>query len=104
MLIMTTWKTRPNTPDAAKRMMAIWGQQLERNAKDPAWKELWFYLHTDGSGGASLAEVPDTGVAGQRAMQMCMELGEFLEIDMKPVLTQEQAMPAIIAAQATIAG
>ncbi len=104
MLIMTTWKTRPNTPEASKRMMATWGQQLERHTKDPVWKELWFYIHTDGSGGASLAEVPDTEVAGQRAMQLCMELSEFLEIDMKPVLNQEQAMPAVIASQATIVG
>jgi hypothetical protein len=104
MLMLNTWKTRPLSPEQTKRMMAIWGAQLERHAKDPVWNELFFCLHADGSGGASLVEASDGDAANQRGLQLCIELGEFLEIETKVVLNQEQAMPAILASMATIGG
>jgi hypothetical protein len=102
MLLMTTWKVRSITPEASKRMMAVWSRQLELNAKDPVWKELWVYFYTDGSGGVNLIETPNTEVAAQRGLQIAMELTEFLEMETKPVLSLEQAMPAIVAWQATM--
>jgi hypothetical protein len=102
MILLTAWKTRPLSPEQQKRMMAIWGAQLERTAKDPAWKPLSFYMYADGSGGISLAEVTDYDKANARGLQESIELSEFLELDSRPVLTQEQAMPAILAAMASI--
>ncbi len=104
MLMLTTWKSRPLSPEQTKRMMAVWGTQLERDQKDPAWKELFFCVFADGSGGASLVEATDPDAANQRALQTCLELGEFFELETRPVLSQEQAMPAILASMATISG
>ena len=102
MMMLTTWKNRPLSPEQSKRMMTVWGAQLERYTKDPAWKEPFFCMYADGSGGASLADAPDTDTASQRALQLCLELSEFLEIETKVVLTQEQAVPAILASMATL--
>jgi hypothetical protein len=102
MLTLTTWKTRPLAPEQQKRMMTVWGAQLERHANDPVWKEHFMCVHADGSGGASLTETSDSEAAAQRSLLVCLELGEFLDIETKVVLTQEHAMPAILAALGTL--
>jgi hypothetical protein len=104
MLLLTTWKNRPLNPEQQQRLMKVWAAQLERQTKDPAWKQLFFYMHADGSGGATVADLPDTDKAAARGLQECIELTEFLELETRFVLTQEQAMPSILAAMATTAG
>jgi hypothetical protein len=102
MLILTTWKSRPLTPEQSKRMMAVWGTQLESHATNPVWNELFWVMSADGSSGASLTEAADPDVAARRSLQICLELGEFVDIETKVVVDQSHAMAPILAAMATV--
>jgi hypothetical protein len=101
MLILTTWKTHPLSPEKLTRMVPIWGAQVEQHAKNPAWTELFNCTLIDGSGGFTLAEAADQDAANLRGLQIALELREFMEIGMKPVFRIEDALPAVMAAVAT---
>ena len=36
MHLITTWKTRPLSPEQFSRLMAVWGKLEERSATDPS--------------------------------------------------------------------
>jgi len=101
MLMCTTWKNRPISPEQTQRMMAIWAQ-LE--AETDASERLCWFQFGDGSGGFQVVRVADEAAAMASGLEASLALGEFLELESRPVLDLESAMPAIVAAVARISG
>lgn len=95
MLLYTTWKMRPLTPEQTERMMAIWAEQ--EAAADTSQRLCWFML-ADGSGGFSVDNFADDAAAFASGLEASLALGEFLELETRPVMDLESALPAIMAA------
>jgi hypothetical protein len=95
MLLATTWKARPLSDQQNNRMMAIWGKIEADEASNPAMERLCWYLNADGSGGVTVSRVSDPDAAMAWALEVSLALGEFIEIDTRPVLDLDQAMPVI---------
>ena len=104
MLLCTTWKARPLSPEAMQRMMAIWGKIEADEAANPNSERLCWYLNTDGSGGFTVSRVTDDAASNALGLETALALGEFLEFDTRPVHDLESAMPAIAAAMERING
>jgi hypothetical protein len=104
MLMCTRWKARPLSPEQTQRMMSIWGKMEAESAANPTSERLCWYLFADGSGGFSVDRVPDTDAMAALALEQTLALGEFLELDYRPVVDLESAMPAITAAVERIGG
>lgn len=102
MLLCTTWKARPLSPEAADRMMAIWGKIEADMAADPNVERLCWYINADASGGLTVSKVADQEGADTLGFETALALGEFLEIDTRPVHDLETAMPAIMRAMERI--
>lgn len=102
MLLCTTWKARPLSPEQTNRMMAAWGKLEARSAEDPNTERLCWYLNMDGSGGFTVSRVADETAAQQLGLETSLILGEFLELHSTPVLDLDTAMPAIERAVAEI--
>jgi hypothetical protein len=98
MLICTTWKARPLSPEQSNRMMAVWGQLEAEQDAHPEVERLCWYLYADGSGGFTVADFKDDAAAHAWGLEQALALGEFLELDSRPVHDLESAMPAISAA------
>ncbi len=98
MLICTTWKARPLSPEQTDRMMATWGKLEAETAERPHSKRLCWYLYADGSGGVSVSEIADETAAHQFGLETALALGEFLELESRSVLDLDTAMPAIMGA------
>jgi hypothetical protein len=98
MLLCTSWKSRPLTPEATNRMMAIWGKIEADMAASPDWERVSWYMYGDGSGGFTVAEVTDAEAAHRLGLETALSLGEFIELDTRLVHDLESAMPAIMAA------
>ena len=98
MLMYTTWKTRPLSPEQTARMMAIWGEQ--EAAADASQRVCWFML-ADGTGGFSVDKYDDDAAMAS-GLEAGLALGEFLEFETRPIMDLESAMPAIMAAVARI--
>jgi hypothetical protein len=104
MLMCTTWKSRPLTPEQTDRMMAIWGKIEADQAANPAVERLCWFINADGSGGFTVARVLDPDAATALNFEFALSLGEFLELDSRAVLDLEAAMPAITGALERIKG
>ena len=104
MLLCTTWKMRPLSPDGTTRMMETWGKLEAEQAERGGSERLCWFLFADGSGGLTVARVEDDAEAQAYALESALALGEFLELDTRPVLDLESAMPAIMAAVGRING
>jgi len=104
MIVCTTWKARPLTPEQSNRMMAIWGKLEASMAENPAVERLCWYLNVDGSGGITVAKTDDTEAASALGLEQSLALGEFLEFDTKTVLDLESAMGPITKAMEHING
>jgi hypothetical protein len=102
MLMCTTWKARPLSPDQMDRMMAIWGKMEADEAENATSERLCWYIFADGSGGFTVSQFEDTTEAVAFGLELTMALGEFLEMDVRPVLDLDAAMPAIMAAMGRI--
>lgn len=96
MIVWTTWKARPLSPEQATRMMDVWSRTEAKVA--PAGERLAWYLAVDGSGGVSIDRFDDPDAAAVHGLEIALALGEFLEIESKVVLDLDAAMPAITAA------
>lgn len=96
MLVASTWKARPLSPDQANRMMQTWGKIEAKQAEDPSSERLCWYIATDGSSGVTVSKVSDPDAAAAFELETSLALGEFLEIDSKIVLDLDAAMPAIL--------
>ena len=104
MLLCTTWKARPLSPDGMTRMMDTWGKLAAEQAERGDSERLCWFLYTDGSGGFTVARVGDDAEAHAYALETALALGEFLELETRPVLDLDGAMPAIMAAVGRISG
>ena len=98
MLLRTSWKVRPMGPEAVKRMMDVWGKIEADTAQNPDVERLCWYVYTDGSGGFTVNRVADNDSALAFGLEVALALEEFLELETRPVLDLESAMPAIAAA------
>ena len=98
MLVQTTWKARPISPDQANRMMTIWGKLEAALAENPHLERVNFYICADGSGGTQVIRATDTDAAHQFALESSLALSEFLEFDSRIVLEMDTAMSAILKA------
>ncbi len=98
MLLCTTWKMRPLSPDQTDRMMATWGKLEAEQAENPDIERLCWYLYGDGSGGFTVSRVNDEATAHQVGLENALSLGEFLELESRTVLDLDTAMPAIMGA------
>lgn len=96
MLVQTTWKARPLSPEQANRMMASWGKVEARLAEDPNLERVNWYIAVDGSGGSTVVKASDNDAAHQLALEISLALGEFLELESKVVLDLDTAMPGIM--------
>ncbi len=95
MLVCTTWKGRPLSPEQAQRMMAVWAKTEAKEAENTASERLCWYLFADGTGGVTVSRVSDPDAAAAMQLEASLALGEFLEIESRIVLDLESAMPAI---------
>lgn len=102
MLLCTTWKARPLSPEAAERMMSTWGKLEADMAENPNTERLCWYLFADGSGGLTVSKVTDQETADTFGLETALALGEFLELDTRPVHDLDTAMPAIMRAMERI--
>ena len=95
MLICTSWKARPLTPEQTDRMMSIWGKMEADLAENTSVERLCWFLNVDGTGGFTVNRVKDADAAMAFSLEIALSLGEFIEVDTRPVLDLEAAMPAI---------
>jgi hypothetical protein len=98
MLIGTTWKARPLSPEQTNRLMARWGKLEASIAENPSVERLCWYMTADGTAGVTVDKVVDADAAAALNLEACLALGEFLELDSRIVLDLETAMPAILKA------
>ncbi len=104
MLVCTTWKNRPLTPEASQRMMNIWGKIEADEAANADSERLCWYMYSDGSGGFTVSRVKDGTDAQTMGLEAALALGEFLELDTRIIFDLDTAMPAITAAMERING
>lgn len=100
MLTVTTWKSRPISPEQTTRMMAAWAASEQMLAEDANIERLGWYLAVDGSGGLTITRHLDGDLS--KLLTTTLMMGEFLEFEVKHVLDLDGAMPAITAAMAHI--
>lgn len=98
MLICTSWKSRPLSPEQTDRMMATWGKLEAEQAEHPTTERLCWYIYGDGSGGFTVSRFADDDDARQFGLESALALGEFLELESRTVLDLDTAMPAIMGA------
>ncbi len=98
MLVCTTWKSRPLSPDQSRRLMEVWAKTEAREAEQVAAERLCWYITTDGSAGLTVSKVSDAEAAAKLQLEVSIALGEFLELESKIVLDLETAMAPIDAA------
>jgi len=102
MLFCTTWKSRPLSPEQMDRMMAVWGKIEADEAADANSERLCWFIYGDGTGGFTVSRYNDPAAGSARGMELALALGEFLELEVRPVLDLDTAMPAIMAAMERI--
>jgi hypothetical protein len=94
MLMCTTWKGRGLSPEQTDRMFATWGKiEADAEARSDVTRRCW-YASSDGTQGVTVAEY-NTDAALVFHLEVSLALSEFLELDSRPVLDLDSAMPAI---------
>jgi len=96
MLVCTSWKARPLTPERANRMMEVWGKVEAALAESADMERLCWYIFADGSGGFTVSKAASTEAATAFELEIALALSEFLELESKLVLDLDTAMPAIL--------
>jgi hypothetical protein len=96
MLVCTSWKARPLTPERANRMMEVWGKVEAAQAENADTRRLCWYIFSDGSGGFTVSEATDADAATAFELEIALALSEFLDLESKLVLDLDAAMPAIL--------
>jgi len=95
MLICTSWKSRPMSPEQANRMMGVWAKVEAAQAENPSIERVCWYITADGTGGFTVERATDVEAATAFGLEVSLALGEFLELKSDIVLDLETAMPAI---------
>ena len=104
MLVCTSWKARPLSPEQTNRMMEAWGKLEADTAAQPGLERQCWYLYSDGSGGFTVSKATDEAIASAFGLETSLALGEFLELESKIVYDMDAAMPAITNAVARMNG
>ena len=104
MLLCTTWKSRPVDPATAERSMAVWGKIEADMNEHPGVERLCWYMFSDGSGGFTVNRFDDDDSARAFGLEISIALGEFIEMESKPILDLDTARPAIMNAMERIKG
>ena len=102
MIVCTTWKQRPLTPEQSNRLMTTWGKLEAAMAEHPDSERLAFYLFADGTGGVAIEKYHDIDAANAFGLEAALALGEFIEVESHIVLDLESALPAITKAMERI--
>jgi hypothetical protein len=76
-------------------MMATWGKIEAEQAANTSVERVCWFVNADGSGGFTVSRVVDPDAANALSFEFALALGEFLELDTRPVLDLDDAMPAI---------
>lgn len=95
MFICTSWKSRPLSPEQANRMMGVWAKVEAAEAENPNVERVCWFIYGDGSGGFTVNKATDADAANAFGLEVCLALGEFLDLDSRVVLDLDSAMPAI---------
>ena len=95
MLVCTTWKARPLSPEQSERMMAVWGKTEAKEAEGSSAERLCWYINADGSGGVTVSRVADAESAISLMLETSLALGEFIELDSRIVMDLDAAMGPI---------
>ena len=104
MHLITTWKSRPLSPEQFDRLMSVWGKLEERTAADSSAERLCWFQFSDGSGGVTIDKVKDVEAALALGLEQSLTLSEFIEIDTKIGLDLESSLPMIMKAQENAKG
>jgi hypothetical protein len=96
MLVCTSWKQRPLSPEQVNRMMSSWGKLEAAQAENATIERLCWYISSDGSGGFTVNKIADSESAVAFELETSLALGEFLELESKIVLDLDTALPAIL--------
>ena len=104
MHLITTWKSRPLSPEQFDRLMAIWGKLEQRTAADSSSERVCWFQFSDGSGGVTIDKVKDVDAALALGLEQSLSLGEFIELDTKIGMDLDVALPMIIKAQENAKG
>ena len=104
MHLITTWKSRPLSPEQFDRLMTVWGKLEERTAADSSAERVCWFQFSDGSGGVTIDRVKDVESALSLGLEQALTLSEFIEIETKVGLDLESALPMIIRAQENAKG
>ena len=95
MLMLTTWKSRPISPEQLTRMMGVWGQMEADMANAPGdFERLAWYQRADGTGGLTITRASNPEAMTTYFFKYFVLLGEFLEFDSTPLVDMEQVMVA----------
>lgn len=78
-------------------MMAVWAKIEADTAGNPSVERLCWFVTTDGGAGFTVSRATDPDAAATFNLEISLALGEFLELESRPVLDLEAAMPAILA-------
>ena len=95
MLMCTSWKSRPLSPEQTDRMMATWGKIEADQAADSSVERVCWFIAADGGGGFTVNRVLDADAANAVSLEFASSSGEFLDLETRPVLDLDEAMPAI---------
>ncbi len=104
MLLLTSWKGRPLSPEQSNRMMQVWGKIEAAMAENPNVERLCWYITSDGSGGVTVTKSADADAANAFELETSLALSEFLEFESKVVLDLDTAMGPILKAMEHING
>ena len=95
MLICTSWKERPLSPEQTNRMMGVWAKIEAAMAENTSVERVCWYITGDGTRGFTVNKAVDVEAANAFGLEISLALGEFLELRSDVVLDLETAMPAI---------
>jgi hypothetical protein len=97
MLLGVSWKARPMDSGTLNRMMTTWGAFEANLGANESVQRLGWWTYADASGGFTVYEVTDPDAAVAFTLESSVALGEFLEIECRPVLGLDAAMGPIVA-------
>jgi hypothetical protein len=104
MHFITTWKSRPLSPEQFDRLLKVWGKLEERSAADSSSERVCWFQFSDGSGGVTIDKVKDVEAALALGLEQSLTLGEFIELDTKIGVDLDASLPLIMKAQENARG
>ena len=75
MLMCTSWKSRPLSPEQTDRMMATWGKIEADQAADSSVERVCWFIAADGGGGFTVNRVLDADAANALSLEFASVFG-----------------------------